>query len=104
MLKVKMLKTTPGSPDGIRVQRYDEGEVYDLSDALAKAFVDHMNVAEYVVVGRRDSVPAAKMVKAAPENKDGGVASGQVTGQAKGKEEAKDGEAAVVAPAQARRA
>lgn len=73
MPKVTMLKTTPGSVDGIHVVTYKEGETYEISDNLAKAFVDEMKVAEYP--GRRmQSTTAAptreaKMETAAPENK-----------------------------------
>jgi hypothetical protein len=73
MPKVTMLETTSGSPDGIRVNSYKQGETVDLPAALAKAFVDEMKVAEYVSIGRRDPAPAAKMAKGAPENKEATV-------------------------------
>ncbi len=74
-IKVKMLKTTPGSPDNIRVLTYKKDDVVELPDSLARAFVDEMRVAEYFHGGRRDSAPAAapqmstKMSSGAPENK-----------------------------------
>lgn len=89
MLKVKMLATTPGSPDGIRVISYREGEVYELPDNLAKAFVDAMHVAE-LATGKpiNHAVNQTKMVAAAPENKmTGGTQDGKGQEQEKGKQE-----------------
>lgn len=38
-MKVKMLKTKAGSPDGIEVRTYQEGEVYDLPLSLSDVFI-----------------------------------------------------------------
>ena len=38
--KVKMLKTSEGSPDGMIVNRYEKGKVYELPERLAKRFED----------------------------------------------------------------
>lgn len=90
-VKVKMLKTTPGSTDGIRVQRFEEDQVVELPDILAKAFVEDMKVAEYV--SRRAQPAEAKALGAAPENKAGGGSNGKEgvqqadAGQEAGKEE-----------------
>lgn len=38
-MRVKMLEDAPGSPDGVTVNEYDEGVVYEVSDALGVVFV-----------------------------------------------------------------
>jgi len=38
-MRVTMLKTIDGSPDGMRVLTYREGEIHDLPDDLARNFV-----------------------------------------------------------------
>ncbi len=38
-MRVVMTKSMPGSEDGVHVQRYQEGETYDLGEALARSFV-----------------------------------------------------------------
>jgi hypothetical protein len=47
-MKIKMLKKTQGSPDGIQVNVYEAGMEYDLPDRLANTFVNQMKVAEFV--------------------------------------------------------
>jgi len=48
-MKIKMLKTTKGSPDGFTVRSYAAGKEYNLSGGpgndLAKVFVEQMEVA-----------------------------------------------------------
>jgi hypothetical protein len=44
-MKVKMIKTKKGSPDGFTVCEYLIGESYDIPDDLAKVFIE-MEVAE----------------------------------------------------------
>lgn len=39
-MKVKMLKSTQGSKDGIHVEHFKEGTEYDFPDSLAKCFID----------------------------------------------------------------
>lgn len=48
-VKVKMLTTCKGSPDGMVTNVYEEGEVYDMPDSLAEVFLDEMEVAEVFV-------------------------------------------------------
>ena len=36
---IKMLKTTPGSPNGIIVNTYEEGKEYDVPEGLGKVFI-----------------------------------------------------------------
>lgn len=58
-MKIKMLETTPGSPDGITLKIYEKGNVYDLNDDLANCFFE-MGVCE---------LHEEKAIEAAPENK-----------------------------------
>ena len=39
MMKVRILTTINGSPDGTTVQTYDAGSIADLPDALARSFI-----------------------------------------------------------------
>lgn len=39
MKTVRMLRTLPGSPDGVTTRLYRAGEVVDLPDALAELFL-----------------------------------------------------------------
>jgi hypothetical protein len=38
-MKIKMLRTENGSPDGLRVRLYEEGMAEDVADELALAFI-----------------------------------------------------------------
>ena len=38
-IKVRMIQTKKGSPDGIRVIEYQKGEIYDLPASLAEVFL-----------------------------------------------------------------
>lgn len=38
-MRVKMLEDAPGSPDGVTVVKYDDGVVYEVSDALGVVFI-----------------------------------------------------------------
>jgi len=64
---VKMIKTTPGSKDGISVQKYEAGKEYNLPESLASAFVS-VGVAEEV---KAVNAPANKTAGPAPDNKAG---------------------------------
>ena len=39
-MKIKMVKTSLGSPDGIKVQQYEAGKVYDVPEELGLLFVE----------------------------------------------------------------
>ncbi|MGL6349728.1 MAG: hypothetical protein ACRC2U_07780 [Aeromonas sp.] len=68
-VKVQMLKSKAGSPDGIQVVFYTEGETYDVPLALAESFVTE-GVAEQVAEGKAvREAPANKAVAKAPANK-----------------------------------
>lgn len=57
MIKIKMLKTTPGSLDGFTRIDFNEEQTYEVPDELAKAFVKDMGVA--VIVRERKAISAA---------------------------------------------
>jgi hypothetical protein len=62
---VKIVKTTPGSPDGIHVKKYEAGQSYELPENLAQTFVG-MGVAEIII---EEVEPEKKSSGAAPQNK-----------------------------------
>ena len=51
-MRVKMLKTTKGCSDRIKVETFEKGKKYDISDDLANVFVEQMKVAKYVKENR----------------------------------------------------
>jgi len=61
-MKLKMLQTRSGSPDGVTVNRYERGAVYEVPAALAEVFLDQG-------WARRAAPPRSKNAGAAPENK-----------------------------------
>lgn len=67
MPKVRMLETKPGSPDGMNMVTYKQGEVYTLPDDLYRCFND-MGIIERVNE-KPVSTPENKAIKGAPENK-----------------------------------
>ena len=66
-MKIKMLETTKGSPDGFTVRSYVAGKEYSMSGGpafdLAKVFVEQMKVAKYVIVINNLSSPKAVEVE-----------------------------------------
>ncbi len=64
MVKVKMLRTQPGCPDGITQKLYEAGQEYSTSSNLARIFCE---------IGAAEEV-SAKMVRESPKNKDMGPA------------------------------
>jgi hypothetical protein len=78
-MKIRMLSTTPGSVDGIRVATYEAGVEYDLTGSigerdLASAFLG-ADMAEAVGAGdapsNADADPAGDADEAAPAPKPG---------------------------------
>lgn len=47
-IQVRMKKTEKGSPDGIKVNTYEEGKTYTMPMDLAKVFINEMKIAEIV--------------------------------------------------------
>lgn len=39
-MRVKMLTDAPGSPDGVTVNEYSKGEVYEVTDSLGTVFIE----------------------------------------------------------------
>ena len=58
MIKVKMIATERGSPDGANVLTYLEGEAYTLPDSLARVFCDQIKCAVRVVDDKPDEAEA----------------------------------------------
>ena len=65
-MKVTMTKTAKGSPDGITVNTYNEGESHVLNDKLANAFVGCGAAVEFKAV---EKAPLNKAIEKAPKNK-----------------------------------
>jgi len=61
-MKIKMLKTRQGSPDGIVVNTYTSGETMDVPDELAQVFIRHR-------WARKVTAKGVKNLGATPENK-----------------------------------
>lgn len=57
-MKVKMLVDAPGSPDGVTVNEYAEGDVYDVSDDLATAFLAEGFAEQVPAKGKQGAGPA----------------------------------------------
>jgi hypothetical protein len=67
MLKIKMLETRTGSPDGRTVCSYAKDEHYEIPDTLAKVFVEQGWAKPVLEKGRK---PRKKDAGAVPENKN----------------------------------
>lgn len=58
-MRVRMMRTRHGGVDGgLRVEKFDEGKVYDIEEPLARAFLREGHAIE------------DKVIEAAPETKD----------------------------------
>jgi hypothetical protein len=68
MVKIKMLETRTGSPDGFTVRSYTKGEQYELPDELANVFV-HEGWGKPIPARGRKQPLTKKALGAAPENK-----------------------------------
>jgi hypothetical protein len=68
-MKIKMLKSERGSQDGMLVENFKEGEIYDVVENLARVFVDVMNIAMFVADEPVQVVPVEQKMAEAPENK-----------------------------------
>lgn len=49
-MKIKMLETKKGSPDGINVKTYIAGQVYEIPASLANVFVNQLQVGEEIKI------------------------------------------------------
>lgn len=52
---VKMLETKNGSPDGVRVNGYEKGGVYDLPSPLAEVFIAEKWAIEAKITRQKES-------------------------------------------------
>lgn len=68
MVKIKMLETRTGSPDGMTVCSYVRGEQYEMPDGLAKVFVNE-GWGKQVSTRVRKQVKRKKDAGPPPENK-----------------------------------
>ena len=48
-MKLRMIKTAKGSPDGLKVVEYKKGETYEIPEELAKVFLEQMKVAVFEI-------------------------------------------------------
>lgn len=71
MVKIKMLKSSRGSEDGIKVKDFKAGEIYLVVESLADVFVGQLHIAEYFVEKKSCSTPENKMISSSPSNKNG---------------------------------
>lgn len=63
-MKIRMIVTTKGSPDGIQVNEYQAGGKYDLPESLAKVFLDNNWAEEDKDLGRpKETKKTAKRKK-----------------------------------------
>jgi hypothetical protein len=72
-MKITMIRGKLGSNDGATTKFYEEGETYEVSEALGQCFLEEKvaeEVSEESVSGKAVSAtPKNKAVAAAPENK-----------------------------------
>jgi hypothetical protein len=47
MKKIKMIQNVPVSPDGLRTETWNIGEIRDVNDVMAKSFVEAKLAVEY---------------------------------------------------------
>lgn len=59
-MRIKMLKDAPGSPDGVTINEYSEGEAYNIADELGAVFV---NFGYAVEIDHDDPAKAARPVR-----------------------------------------
>lgn len=62
-MKIKMLKTRQGSPDGMIVNTYTSGETVDIPDELAQVFIRHRWARKITVAGVKDQGQVAENKK-----------------------------------------
>lgn len=70
-MKVKMLKTIQGSPNGYTIETYYKDEIYNLPDKLYKVFKKLKAVKDFVEIDNQDIVPKKleKNILNSPMNK-----------------------------------
>lgn len=72
-MKIRMLRSTAGSPDGIHVNNYERDKEYVMGESLARSFISikaaEIVETEEVIETKAETVPENKAEEAAPENK-----------------------------------
>ena len=72
-MRIKMLRTQPGSPDGVEVNVYEAGESYELPDDLAAVFLRE-DWAEAASEPRKTTKGRKRKAKGPAATKDRGAA------------------------------
>jgi hypothetical protein len=67
-MRIKMLKSKHGSPDGATVKLYEGGAEYSVPDDLGHLFVNHDKVAE-IVEGEKAEAPVKNKAEKPVKNK-----------------------------------
>lgn len=67
-MKIKMKTTMSGSPNGIKVNKYNKDESYDVNENLANVFLK-MGAAEIISSEKKEKIVEKKAESSAPENK-----------------------------------
>ncbi len=68
-MRILMLETRSGSPDGATVRVYEHHREYDLPESLARVFVTEGWAKKVSRAGRKPGAPSGKALAGAPENK-----------------------------------
>jgi hypothetical protein len=74
LVRIKMLRSKTGSPDGANVKNYLKDEEYAVPEGLAKTFVEDDKVAERIeekaekAVKNKAAVPPKNKAEEAPES------------------------------------
>jgi len=63
VMKIKMLKTVPGSKDGINIETFEKGEVYDLPLFLAESFTTKKYAEKFKVKPQETKVVEPEEIK-----------------------------------------
>ena len=82
MTLIKMLQLSAGSPNGIAIVKYEQGQEYEINDELADVFVNQMKVAVFVqeeevvqpVIVEQKAIseaPSNKAISSVPDTKSG---------------------------------
>ena len=59
-----MIRTERGCSDGIKVETFEKGKVYSISDSLAKVFIHEMKVAKSVLIGKENRIDKGEIEQA----------------------------------------
>ena len=85
MPKVRMLESKTGSEDGVAVKVFEKDETYNLSDSLARVFVNELKVGVLLIVKKAKKPGPSKTTVGGPSKR---TASNKGSGKAAGKKAA----------------